>query len=197
MAGKLYKKNNLVYGVGINDAEYAIGPIVDGKAVRCPYYVTWASMIKRCYYEKYQELRPTYKGCSVCPEWISFMNFRKWMMAQDWEGKQLDKDLLVLGNKVYSANTCVFVDQTTNNFTTDHAKSRGEYPLGVSFYKPHDKFRAYCNNPFTKKKESLGYFHCQNEAHEVWKARKHELACQLADLQTDERVAEALRTRYL
>ena len=196
MARKLQKKTELVRGVGINDADYAVHPNIDGNQVMCNYYKTWVSMLKRCYDYKWQERNPTYKGCSVCPEWISFMNFREWMMTQDWEGKALDKDLLVKGNKVYSPTTCVFVDQTTNNFTNDHGRSVGEYLIGVSFYKPNGKFIAQCSNPFSKKREYLGLFHCQNEAHLAWRKRKHELACQLAHLQTDARVAAALRTRY-
>ena len=197
MARKLYNKIKLVHGIGVNDADYAVQPKIDGEKVRCPYYNTWVDMLKRCYDDKFQNRRPTYKGCSVCPEWISFMNFRKWMMAQDWQGKQLDKDLLIRGNKVYSPTSCVFVDTMTNNFTTDSGRARGEYPIGVSFNKPLGKFQAQCQNPFAKKRETLGYFLCANQAHLAWKKRKHELACQLADLQTDPRVAEALRTRYI
>ena len=197
MVRKLYKKTRLVCGIGINDADYPVQPTVDGKRTMCPYYITWCDMIKRCYSYKYQEHYPTYQGCSVCPEWISFMNFRKWMIQQDWEGKALDKDLLFEGNKVYSQDTCVFVDTMTNTFTLNREKSRGNHPTGVSFHKSKGKFMTQCNNPFTKKKEFLGYFHCEHEAHLAWKKRKHELACQLADLQTDERVADVLRMRYL
>ena len=124
------------------------------------------------------------------------MSFRAWMMQQDWEGKQLDKDILVPGNKMYSPDTCVFVGGVVNGFLTDSAAARGEWPLGVHWHERKQKFQSMCCNPFTKKQETLGLFHCPNKAHLAWKARKHELACQLADLQTDERVAEALRTRY-
>ena len=196
MAGELCKKTQLVYGIGINDADYVVRPTVNGKSVKCPYYEAWKGILKRSYSEKFQERQPTYKGCSVCPEWISFMNFRKWMMTQDWQGKDLDKDLLFEGNKVYSPATCVFVDQATNTFTVDCGRSRGEYPIGVSFQKDLGKFTAKCSNPFNKKREYLGLFTCPNQAHLAWRKRKHELANQLADLQTDVRVAEALRTRY-
>ena len=199
MAGQLYKykKSRLVHGVGINDADYPTQPMINGKQVICPYYVAWKAMLDRCYSGKCQQRQPTYKECSVCPDWIYFMNFRKWMQKQDWWGKQLDKDLLIEGNKVYSPTTCVFVDQTTNKFTNDHRRCRGDYPLGVCFHKHNGKFTARCCNPFSKKREGLGYFHCPNEAHLAWKKRKHQLACELADLQTDPRVADALRRRYL
>lgn len=118
------------------------------------------------------------------------------MERQQWKGMEIDKDLLFVGNKVYSAETCVFVDRVTNVFVIDRAADRGEWPLGVSFKKDIGKFSARCQNPFTKRRENLGYFKCPSEAHEAWRKRKHELACQLAELQTDARVAEALRNRY-
>ena len=196
MAGEFCKKTKLVYGIGINDADYVVRPTINGKRMKCPYYTKWHDMLKRCYDEKYQERYPTYKGCSVSPEWISFMNFRKWMVDQDWQGKALDKDLLVQGNKVYSPDTCVFVDAMTNTFTIDCGRSRGKYALGVHFDKYSGKFQVKCGNPFSKKQECLGYFTCEYQAHLAWKKRKHILANQLADLQPDPRVAAALRTRY-
>lgn len=187
----------LVHGVGLNDADYAVTPIVNGKRNRCRFYRTWESMLNRCYSAKYQAKQPTYIGCYVCDEWLTFSNFKKWMEQQDWQGKELDKDLLFVGNKIYSPDTCVFVDKKTNSFANDHGAARGEWPIGVSFHKHVGKFSAQCGNQITEKREHLGYFTCPNEAHKAWKKRKHELACQLADLQNDERVADALRTRYL
>lgn len=124
------------------------------------------------------------------------MRFRAWMVGHDWEGKQLDKDILVKGNKLYSPNTCAFVDRVVNLFLTDRAAARGEWPIGVRWFEQSQKFMSRCGNPFTKEMEYLGLFHCPNKAHQAWKARKHELACQLADIQADERVAEALRVRF-
>ena len=97
---------------------------------------------------------------------------------------------------MYSPDTCVFVDKVVNLFLTDRAAARGDWPIGVSWKEQNQKFQSGCSNPFTKKMEYLGLFHCPNQAHQSWKKRKHELACQLADIQTDERVAEALRIRY-
>lgn len=188
--------NKFVVGVGINDADYVVQPTVNGKRVCCPFYRTWKHMLERCYSSKYQTIQPTYVGCSVCEEWLTFSNFKKWMEAQDWEGKELDKDLLVKGNKVYSPETCVFVDSNTNLFTLDNSAARGESLIGTYFDKRRRKFMAYCSNPFTGKKEHLGMFKCQDQAHFAWKKRKYELACQLADLQSDNRVAKALRERY-
>ena len=190
------KKNKLVYGVGINDADYVVCPVINGKQVMCPFYQAWKNMIVRCYGMNNQNNNPTYIGCSVREEWLTFSNFKKWMETQDWEGKELDKDLLIEGNKVYSPETCVFVDKMTNLFTLDRGAARGEFPIGVGFIKRVGKFKAYCRNPFTKKLEHLGYFAHKEQAHLAWGERKHELSCQLADLQVDERVAKVLRVRY-
>lgn len=191
----------LLYGVGINDANYLIssGEVVDGKwkeLGRCPYYAAWKGMLMRCYSDKYREKHPTYSGCKVCPGWLIFTNFREWMEKQDWMGKQLDKDLLIAGNKIYSPETCVFVSSELNHFLMDGASRRGKYPIGSCFHSTRGKFMSNCRNPFTGKNEYLGLFKTADEAHKAWKARKNELACAYADLQNDERVAGALRERY-
>lgn len=153
-------------------------------------------MLERCYSIKLQERYPTYRGCTVSKEWLTFSNFRAWMVTQDFEGKQLDKDLLIEGNKVYGPETCVFVSGSVNRFTTDRGAARGEWLIGATWDKTAGKFRSSCRNPFTKKGEYLGYFTCEQEAHEAWLKRKLELAKELAAIQEDPRAAEALINRY-
>lgn len=200
------KNGKLICGIGVNDADYVVVEreeigYVDGKRKQkivweCAYYKVWTSMLSRCYSTKYQEKHPTYKGCSVSDEWLTFSNFKSWMEKQDWEGKQLDKDLLFEGNKVYSAETCVFVSREVNMFATDRGAARGEWLIGVYWNKEVNKFKSQCSNPFTKKREYLGLFTSELEAHQAWRKRKLELAYELADIQTDERVAKALIDRY-
>jgi hypothetical protein len=84
-----------------------------------------------------------------------------------------------------------------NTFTTDSTAARGDWPIGVYWNKQNGKFMAYCSNPFTGKQENLGYFTCPDEAHEAWRARKHQHALALAALHADPRIAAALSTRYL
>lgn len=187
----------LVYGVGINDAGRPVYTKVDGKRVMCPFYRRWAEMLRRCYDPNYHLRQPTYLGCSVAEEWLVFSGFESWMKTQDWEGKELDKDLLKVGNKLYSPDLCIFVPKKLNSFTMDCGASSGEWPVGAYLDKRRGRFMARCRNPFTGKKESLGYYDTPEEAHLAWKKRKHELALIYANQQTDPRVAEALRTRYL
>ena len=117
------------------------------------------------------------------------------MITQDWEGKQLDKDIIVKGNKIYHPERCSFVTHAVNSFVTTAGVP--DNSIGVAWIDRLKKYSAKCGNPFTGKSEYLGLFECSDDAHAAWKKRKHELACQLAEIQTDERVANALRTRYL
>jgi hypothetical protein len=200
MIGNKYKR--LVCGVGVNDANYKVKTtkVVNGKHVivnYCEIYHLWKRMIVRCHSEKFKEKRPTYAECKVCDEWLFFSNFKRWADNLDYHGKHLDKDVINEGSLIYSPENCAFVTQLTNSFVVDCGAARGKYKIGVYLNKKANRLVAACRNPFTKKKEALGYFDCELEAHLTWKKRKHELACQLADMQTDERVANALRTRYL
>lgn len=200
------KEPKLVYGVGINDAGYVVCKseiigYVNGKQKqknvwRCPFYTKWVGMLERCYSIKSNLKRPTYIGCSVSTEWHLFSTFKAWMETQDWKGKQLDKDILFPNNKVYSSDTCVFVDTKVNVFITDRTKKRGEWPIGTYFNKRAGKWQAMCCSVTTGKQTHLGYFTDPEEAHQAWLAFKLEQAYILAEQQTDERVAKALIDRY-
>lgn len=195
------KTKRLILGIGVNDADYQVSrnEIVDGKRKdvwRCPYYQAWKDMLCRCYSRRCHGIQPTYSRCRVDPEWHRFSSFRAWMERQEWEGMQLDKDILVPGNKTYSPELCVFVSRNLNSFLTGRGSARGEYPIGVCWHKGIGKFQAVCSNPFSGKNEYIGLFTDAEPAHEAWRKRKHELACKYADMQTDNRVAEALRSRF-
>lgn len=185
----------LVQGVGINDANYVVRPTINGKLVTCPFYGVWKGMLTRCYSSKYHERRPTYLGCSVFQEWLTFSNFRAWMETQDYIGKELDKDILFKGNKIYSPQTCVFVPANVNLLLTDCINKRGNYLIGVCWNKTVGKFQADCRDG-SGKRVYLGCYTTELEAHLAWKACKHKIACKLAEGQSDPRVAEALRIRY-
>ena len=180
----------LVYGVGINDADY----VVRKGGVFCPFYVRWSNMLKRCYNKASLLAEPSYENCYVGSEWLIFSNFKAWMEKQDHVGKHLDKDLLSKGSNCYSKHTCCFITTTLNNFLIND-KGNG-LPSGVCLDKSRGNYIAQVCNPFTKKNEYLGRFTSPEEAHNRWKTRKHELACQLANEQLDSRIALALRGRY-
>jgi len=191
----------LVYGVGINDSDYNVylWELIGGvrKMVwRCPFYEKWKSMLRRCYSEEFHNNNPTYSGCSTSPEWHRFMTFRAWMENQEWEGKHLDKDLLVKGNKIYGPDTCVFLTDTINYFLKERGASRGSFPIGVHFEKQTGKFVAQIGDTVNGGRLRLGYFDTPEEAHQAWLTEKLRQAKILTADQSDPRVAEALINRY-
>ena len=103
-------------------------------------YKLWEAMLKRAYCQKYIKANPSYLNVEVCNEWLNFQNFTKWFYqqkffdARDDSGKayQLDKDILVKGNKIYSPETCCFIPSEINTLLGSNRKSRGKYPIGVS-----------------------------------------------------------------
>lgn len=196
----------LVWGVGVNDLGYRTqvyewvtkdgGKRIRKLVFKCPYYTAWTNMLQRCYSEQYLESHPTYIGTSVCSEWVYASEFKKWMEQQDYEGKCLDKDIIVPRSKLYSPDTCAFVLKATNTFVTESDAIRGDYPIGVTLYKRTGKYRAQCRNPFSEERGYLGYFSTPKDAHEAWRKRKHELAQLVAATESDPCVVEALKKRY-
>ncbi len=178
----------LIYGIGVNDANYVVNPKINGKRVTCIFYETWTGMIKRCYYDKYQDKYPTYIGCIVTNEWHSFMAFKSWMETQDYENKQLDKDLLFIGKKVYSPETCIFVTCQVNVLLNDNAAARGDYPLGVSFYKEKYVATVGINN----KQKYLGRFNTPREAESAYVKAKTANIIKIALEQNSSKLMKAL-----
>jgi len=188
---KLPRKPKLVNGVGVNDADYVVQPTgSDGKQRVCPYYLVWRSMLTRAYCPKYHAKYPTYIGVTVCEEWHSFMAFRAWMETQDWEGKHLDKDIIVPGNKVYSPATCAFVSGQINALLNDCAASRGEWPIGASWHKKNKKFHAQIKED--GKKRHLGLFDTPGAAHLAWRKEKARIVRTVARECDDPRVVAGL-----
>lgn len=196
-------RNKLVHGVGVNDAEYHVQEY-DSNNKRiwvCPYYDRWVGVLRRSNSKKFFNKSPSYKGCTISESWKTFSNFASWMDSQDWVGKVLDKDLVKWDNRMYCEEYCVFITNELNTFIIDRKRDRGDLPIGVTRKNTRGvfkgKYSARCMNPFNRTRDYLGDFNDPWEAHEAWRARKHSLALLYADMQTDPRVAEALRTRYL
>lgn len=119
----------------------------NGNKTKC--YNTWKHMLVRCYNKKFKEKYPTYNDVTICKEWLCFQNFAKWYEENyyeiEGEKMQLDKDILVKGNKIYSPETCVFVPQRINELFTKSNKVRGDYPIGVSYHKRDNILQVRCN----------------------------------------------------
>lgn len=161
-----------VYGIGyIGEGKYKSAE--NRKPTRI--YSTWTGMIKRCYSSKYQEKYPTYVGCSVCEEWLNFQNFAEWYEENYYEmpGERmnLDKDILIKGNKIYGPNTCVFVPQNINTLFTKRDAARGDLPIGVSYSKQKKKYQVRCGIG-NGKENNLGLYNTPEEAFQAYKTFK-------------------------
>ena len=169
----------LAYGIGINNADYITQPTANGKFPRCPYYEKWIDMIKRCYSDKFQEKNKSYIGCTTSISWHNFMEFRVWMDNQDWEGMELDKDIKIKGNKLYSPDTCLFVPKRLNSLLNTQSVQRGKYPTGVCSKKGTNKLRAYIQDK--GKQTYLGLFSTVDLANSAYKKARKEKIQQLID----------------
>lgn len=196
----------IIYGSGVVDLHYPKkirrGSRQDVVVVwSCPYFERWRGLIRRCYSKAQLERNPTYLQCEVCDDWLIFSKFKLWMETQDWEGKELDKDLLVDNNKLYSPETCLWVSHDVNIFICDRRRlETNTKSIGTALDIGTGLWRAQCGNPFGntsyEKRGYIGLFKTQELAHLAWKIKKHEYACRLAELQENPKVAEALLNRY-
>ena len=182
-----------VYGVGILGAKYP-SKVND---VLTKEYVLWKGMLKRCYSDVYKKRYPTYEGCRVSENFKSYEYFYEWCHKQIGfgnEGWQLDKDLLVKGNKVYSEDTCVFIPQEVNSLLVKNTASRGEHLIGVYWSKTHKAFVARVNKN-KGSPEWLGSFNTELEAFNAYKTAKESFIKEQANKwkgKIDERAYNAL-----
>ena len=159
-----------VHGVGVLGTKYPI-KVND---VKTKEYELWKSMLKRCYSDTYKKKHPTYEGCEVSDNFKSYEYFYEWCNKQIGfgnEGWQLDKDLLVKGNKVYNEDSCVFLPQEINKVLVKCTASRGEHLIGVYWNKRDKAFVAQVAKN-KRGSEYLGYFKTEIEAFNAYKQAK-------------------------
>ena len=182
-----------VYGVGVAGAKYPI--TVNGRNIK--EYVLWKSMLRRCYSDGFRKKNQTYKDCEVSDKFKSYEYFYEWCCNQigfGVEGFELDKDLLVKGNKVYSESTCVFIPREINSLLIKSTASRGEHLIGVCWHNTSKSFVARVNKN-KGKQEHLGYFTTEIEAFNAYKQAKESFVKEQANKwkgQIDERAYLAL-----
>lgn len=174
-----------IYGIGyIGEGKYK--PSENGKETK--EYLHWRHILMRCYDNKYKEKEPTYYNCEVCEEWHNFQNFAKWYEENYYEvegqSMNLDKDILIKGNKIYSPQTCVFVPQNINKLFTKRQNHRGEYPIGVSWHKKDKAFRV-CVSDGNGKLIYLGNFSNSHEAFLIYKINKELIIQEIANIYKD------------
>lgn len=182
-----------VYSVGILGTKY----LSKVNGVLTKEYEIWRSMIQRCYSDNFKKKRPTYKDCKCSENFKSYEYFYEWCHRQigfGVEGFELDKDLLVKGNKVYSEHSCVFIPREINQLLVKRESMRGKYLIGVHWCNINKVFVAQASKN-KGKSERLGIFKTELEAFNAYKTAKEVFIKEQAEKyksQIDPRAYEAL-----
>jgi hypothetical protein len=180
-----------VCGVGFT----GVGPHgawLDGKL--SPVYLRWVNMMKRCYEVGSGDLNSSYDDCSVSPDWHNLQTFGDWLHSQPSWGEEehdLDKDLLVRGNRVYGPGACLLIPRRLNYLLTRSSSSKG-LPVGVHLR--YGRYQAKCRAADSRY-ANLGTFSCPDEAFAVYRAYKESVIKLVAEEQKDRidpRLYEAL-----
>lgn len=129
-------------------------------------YSVWHNMLKRCYSKAFQGRHPSYVGCTVCEEWLNFQVFAEWYYNHESYGfgYDLDKDLLVDGNRVYSPEFCCMLPKNINTAISKQGSLDNGFPIGVK-RDSLNRFRADCSA-----QSGSGYIGCFTSIEDAHKA---------------------------
>ena len=146
------------------------------------------SMLKRCYVGVSSET--SYKDVEVCKDWHNFQNFAEWFYSQKHceDGFAVDKDLKVIGSRLYSPETCSLVPCEVNSLFTgsnENLKERN-LPKGVHFCKDKTLYIAQIHKgeltkTGNKKQTYLGQFNSKVEALSAYKVAKEDHVKEVAN----------------
>lgn len=161
----------------------------------------WYAIESRCSKDSaFRALSPWYEGCRN--EFTSHQDLAEWCQGQygyrakDENGLvwELDKDILIPGNKIYHPDRCCFVPKRINSLLTFNGAARGVLPLGVSYLGGRRKCRARIKDG-NNKEIALGYFDDPMDAHRAWQAAKVQIILSAANALASEmhNVAAGLR----
>ena len=149
-----------------------------------PYYSVWHDMINRCYNPE-DKRAGAYANVSVDPSWHVFENF--YLDAKTIDGFDeslflqgqlvLDKDIKQRrrSDKVYSKDTCVWVDKTTNNGIQDSQQRSfvAISPCGKEF---HDyNITRFAREHGLERKHISGVLHGRAKTTGGWKFSYEEI----------------------
>ena len=182
--------SNLIYGVGFNDRKYKTR--IEGKNVK--EYSLWINVLYRCCSEIYKKNNKSYEGCRISENFKSYSFFYEWCQSQKGfliEKWEIDKDVLLKGNKIYSEDTCVFIPPCLNLMLTKRENKRGDCKIGVS--KKRKKFVAQCS--VDGKSTYIGIFEKEEDAFYAYKKFKESEVKRITEIyssELDERVYKSL-----
>ena len=177
-----------VYDIGMIGNKYATS--INKKHTR--EYLCWRCMLERCYSDLYKNKHRTYENVVCCNEWLLYENFYEWLHSQPNFDKWLnghrwaiDKDIFIKGNKIYSPETCCLVPSNVNGLFVGCNTERNEFPIGVSYHKATQKYRAeiskYNNGKYIS--EHIGLYDTAEKAFLAYKKEKESYIKQVAEIE--------------
>ena len=155
-----------------------VGYIGQGKHIpsEIKKYSTWKNMFTRCYNARTNTEKRSYADSTVCDEWHNFQRFGEWFDKNYYsigeQQMQLDKDIILKGNKLYSPKHCIFVPSCINKLFTKTNFLRGDLPIGVTVRNSKGTFVSRSCNQLTMKRKYLGDFDTKEEAFYAYKTYK-------------------------
>ena len=174
-------------GVGSHKSSY--------NGVKNKTYSLWMNMMQRSYSKSVHEIFPTYENCSVDPIWHNFQNFAEWLENNKYyrPDYQVDKDLIQIGNKVYSPDLCSLIPRELNMLLNTGGSLRNGLPSGIRYSSKHNRYSA----GFSKngKWKNIGSYKCLKQAMTAYKIEKENYIRQIAAKYrglVDERVIDTL-----
>lgn len=146
-------------------------------------YVCWSGIFWRCYDENRLKRNPTYTGCSVSESWYNFQSFCEWYCSRsqyslNW---QVDKDLLIPENKIYSEKACCLLPAEINSFLANKALKSDGLPPGVHWAAKEGKYKAQIKDQFAENQRLLGMSSDPNKVFKLYKEAKENQAVFLAE----------------
>jgi len=155
----------------------------DSNSKKTRAYNVWRGMLGRCYDKNVQKKHMSYIGCTVCDEWHNYQNFSEWFCNNYYEIEneevEIDKDILIKGNKVYSPETCIFAPKKLNDIIISHLSRRGELPIGVQYTYNKKKFKVSYSD--SGDVIHFGSYITIKEAFNVYKTEKEKFIKEVAD----------------
>ena len=184
----------LSYGVGIND-------------VMIPYFTstrtwkTWNGILRRTgKRDPNMHNYESYKDCTLDPRWYKLSAFKEWIEQwDDYENKEVDKDILIPGNLHYGPDTCLMVRRVVNAWFKPSFEQK-DLPRGVclsSTWKTKGTGKPYRAQitPIGGKRTGLGSYDTMEEASAVFESERAKQMDILIETETDLKVKNAMINR--
>ena len=139
-------------------------------------YLRWVGILERCYSPKRGPNHKTYSDCTVCEEWLFYPNFEKWFNENYYKipgcRMDIDKDIKIKGNKVYSPDACLIVPSAINMLPISRKSARnGVIGTHISENGRFEACHNVCENGVVKRLH-LGTYNTADEAFKHYKESK-------------------------